>query len=63
MPIAVCDIKCYGYEKRLTECSMIQSCDHDFNFCSHSTDVSIQCCKVYHYASIAIKLTMYLLCR
>ena len=45
MPIAICDIKCYGHESRLTECSVIQSCDHDFNLCSHSKDVSVQCCK------------------
>ena len=44
-PIAVCEISCTGNEHRLTDCAVLQSCEHDYNYCTHDLDVTISCCK------------------
>lgn len=43
--IAICEIKCSGYETQLIDCGIIQSCDHDFNYCTHNDDIAVSCCK------------------
>jgi len=51
--IAICDISCNGYETQLIKCEKIQSCNHDFNYCSHSDDIAISCCKAIILQAIA----------